>query len=364
MIIKHSKKREAHKKNRKIIHIDMDCFFAAIEIRENPRLKGKPVAVGGQPGSRGVVATCSYEARQYGIHSAMPVAKAIKLCPHLICLPVRMSLYKQVSQDIQQIFQEYTDWIEPLSLDEAFLDVSESTHCNGSATLIAEDIRQRIYDSQYLTASAGVAENKFLAKIASDWNKPNGLTLVTPESVDEFIRNVPVSRIPGVGKVTVEKMALHNIKHCLDLQTYTEQELSAMFGKFGHRLFTLCRGIDDRPVETERVRKSLSVEDTFPVDLPSVDACLTKIPELFSELLKRLARAKQSQSLQTKTLFIKMRFFDFSTTTLQMSGNHIAIESYIHLCKKVWARGEKPVRLLGLGIQFHPPEQPEQLHLL
>lgn len=364
MAVKNSTKHNRREKNRKIIHLDMDCFFAAIEIRENPRLKGKPIAVGGRPGSRGVVATCSYEARKYGVHSAMPVAKAIKLCPNLICLPVQMNLYKQASQEIQKIFYEYTDLVEPLSLDEAFLDVSESEHCNGSATLIAEEIRQRIFASQKLTASAGVAENKFLAKIASDWDKPNGLTVVTPKSVNDFIKKVPVSCIPGVGKVTAAKMEQNNIKYCVDLQKFTEQKLINLFGQFGQRLFALCRGVDDRPVETSRIRKSLSVEDTFPVDLPNVDACLDKVPELFSELLRRLSRAKQSQSLQAKTLFVKMRFFDFSTTTLQMSGNHISVESYVHLCKMVWKRGEKPVRLLGLGIQFYPPEQPKQLHLL
>jgi DNA polymerase-4 len=364
MAVKNSTKHNQRKKNRKIIHIDMDCFFAAIEARENPGLKGKPIAVGGRPGSRGVVATCSYEARKYGVRSAMPVAKAVKLCPDLICVPVQMALYKQISHEIQQIFYDYTDLVEPLSLDEAFLDVSDSGHCNGSATLIAEEIRQRIFTSQKLTASAGVAENKFLAKIASDWDKPNGLTVVTPASVNNFIKKVPISCIPGVGKVTAAKMQQSNIENCADLQTYTEQELLHLFGQFGQRLFFLCRGIDNRPVETSRIRKSLSVEDTFPIDLPNVEACLDKIPDLFSALLQRLSRAKQAQPLQAKTLFVKMRFFDFSTTTLQMSGNHIAIESYVHLCKMVWKRGEKPVRLLGLGIQFHPPEQPEQLHLL
>ena len=348
---------------RKIIHIDMDCFFAAIEMRENPELKGKAISVGGSPNSRSVVATCSYEARKYGVHSAMPVSMAVRKCPDLICLPVRMDLYKQVSKEIHRIFRDYTSLIEPLSLDEAFLDVTGTSHCNGSATLIAKEILQRIEETQGLTASAGVAANKFLAKIASDWKKPNGLTVIRPDQVDIFIKNVPVSRIFGVGKVTQKKMTALNINTCEDLQQLSVQELENHFGSFGKRLYELSRGINNRPVKTHRIRKSLSVEDTFAKDLPNLNECLKQIPRLYEDLLKRLQRAKQQQKLIPKTLFVKMRFYDFSTTSLQMAGTQLSIEAYQYLCKKIWQRGNKAVRLIGIGIQFHTPNQPEQLEL-
>lgn len=354
-------KRDRH---RKIIHVDMDCFFAAIEMRENPKLKHKPVAVGGSANSRGVVATCSYEARQYGIHSAMPMATAIKKCPQLVCLPVRMPLYKQVSADIQAIFQDYTHIVEPLSLDEAYLDVSHVKQHRGSASLIAEEIRQRIFHSQNLTASAGVAENKLLAKIASDWNKPNGLTIITPDRSREFIKNVPVKHIPGVGKVTAEKMQKMGIITCKDLQNFRLPELQQHFGKFGQRLYDAARGIDHRPVQTSSTRKSLSIEDTFSNDLPSLDSCIAMIPVLYPQLEQRLKRAKQRQALPIKNLFLKMRFFDFTTTTLQMPGSRPSVSAYQHLCQQIWQRGKKPVRLLGLGIQFHEPDAPEQMLLL
>lgn len=349
---------------RKIIHIDMDCFFAAIEMRENPELRGKAISVGGKPNTRSVVATCSYEARKYGVHSAMPISEAIRKCPELICLPVRMDLYKQVSKEIHQIFQDYTALIEPLSLDEAFLDVTKTSHHNGSATLIAKEILQRIEQTQGLTASAGVASNKFLAKIASDWKKPNGLTVIPPEQIDSFIKDVPVNRIFGVGKVTQKKMAKLNLKTCADLQQLSIYELESHFGSFGKRLYELCRGIDNRPVTTHRIRKSLSVEDTFPKDLPNLNACQKKIPYLYKNLSIRLQQAKQKQKLIPKTLFIKMRFYDFNTTTLQMPGKHISIEAYQYLCKKIWQRGNKAVRLIGIGVQFHTPDQPEQLELI
>ena len=349
---------------RKIIHIDMDCFFAAIEVRENPSLKGKPISVGGSPNSRSVVATCSYEAREFGVHSAMPVSIAVRKCPELICLPVRMDLYKQASKAIQKIFYDYTDLVEPLSLDEAFLDVSHSPHCQGSATLIAQEILNRIVQSQHITASAGVASNKFLAKIASDWKKPNGLTVIRPEQVDDFIKNVPVKRIFGVGKVTQKKMHELGIENCIDLQQLSVDKLEQHFGSFGQRLYELSRGIDNRPVTTHRTRKSLSVEDTFAKDLPDLESCLQQIPNLCDELLRRLQKAQRQQKLSPKTLFIKMRFHDFSTTTLQMTGTQITASSYQHLCKKIWQRGNnKPVRLLGIGVQFYQPNQPEQLEL-
>ena len=349
--------------DRKIIHIDMDCFFAAVEVREHPHLKGKPVAVGGKPNTRGVVAACNYEARKYGVHSAMPMSRAILACPNLIATPVHMDLYKSVSKEIHRIFQEYTDLIEPLSLDEAYLDVTESSHCNGSATLMAKEIRQKIFESQRLTASAGIAPNKFLAKVGSDWNKPNGQKVITPEEVTHFVRDLPVDAISGVGKVTAKKMESLSLNNCGDLYDLGMSKLKQHFGSFGEQLFQYSQGIDHRPVKTHWVRKSLSVEDTFSQDLPDIDACLKEIPVIYQELLRRLSRASKKQQLTPKSLVVKVRFDDFETTTIQMPGNYPDEQSYAELFVKAWQRGKRPVRLMGLGLQFSPPDSPEQLQL-
>ena len=349
---------------RKIIHIDMDCFYAAVEMRENPDLKGKPVAVGGRPNSRGVVAACNYEAREYGVHSAMPMSRAFQKCPQLITTPVHMDLYKSVSKIIHSIFQEFTDLIEPLSLDEAYLDVSDSPHCNGSATLIAQEIRQRIFDSQHITASAGIAPNKFLAKVASDWNKPNGQKVITPDEVADFVLELPVKAISGVGKVTAKRMTELGLKTCGDLEKLGIKGLQQHFGSFGERLYKYSKGIDNRPVETDWIRKSLSVEDTFARDLPNLESCLLEIDNIYEELLLRLKRAKQKQRLFAKSLVVKLRFDDFETTTIQMAGTEPDKDAYKRLCAEAWQRGQRPVRLIGLGLQFNPPDFPEQLSLL
>lgn len=349
---------------RKIIHIDMDCFYAAVEMRENPNLKGKPVAVGGQANSRGVVAACNYEARKFGVHSAMPMSQAFQKCPQLITTPVNMDLYKSVSKIIHSIFQEFTDDIEPLSLDEAYLDVSDSSHCNGSATLIAQEIRQRIFASQNITASAGIAPNKFLAKVASDWNKPNGQKVITPNEVKAFVKELPVNAISGVGKVTAKRMTELGLKTCGDLEKLGLEGLLQHFGSFGDRLYNYSQGIDNRPVETDWIRKSLSVEDTFNKDLPNLESCLSEIDTIYQELLIRLERARQKQRLSAKSLVVKLRFNDFETTTIQMAGTAPDKEAYKRLCIDAWQRGQRPVRLIGLGLQFNPPDMPEQLSLL
>ena len=355
---------EEPSKQRKIIHIDMDCFYAAVEMRENPSLKGKPIVVGGSPKKRGVVSACNYEAREYGVHSAQPMARAFQKCPHLIRIPVRMDLYKSVSKVIHSIFQEFTHVIEPLSLDEAYLDVSDSQYFNGSATLIAEEIRRRIYESQNITASAGVAPNKFLAKVASDWNKPNGQKVITPDEVASFVKELPVKSISGVGKVTAKKMQELGLNTCDDLAKLGQEGLHKHFGSFGERLFRYSKGIDNRPVETDWIRKSLSIEDTFIEDLPDLESCLKKVDMIYEELLIRLDRAKQKQRLFAKALIVKLRFNDFETTTIQMSGTAPDKESYKRLCKEAWQRGKRPVRLIGLGLQFNPPDMPEQLSLI
>ncbi|MGB0846160.1 MAG: DNA polymerase IV [Thiolinea sp.] len=348
---------------RKIIHIDMDCFYAAVEARDNPQLRGKAIAVGGSPDGRGVVATCSYEARQFGVHSAMPMGVALRKCPDLIVVRGRMDVYKQVSGEIQAMFTEYTDLIEPLSLDEAFLDVSASNHLQGSATLIAEEIRSRIWNTHQLTASAGVAPNKFLAKVASDWRKPNGIFVIRPQDVATFVQALPVKRIPGVGRVTESHMDRLGIKTCADLQRLPENDLKLEFGKFGKRLFDLSRGNDQRPVSTSDIRKSVSVEDTFSTDLPSLSACIDRVPALYQSLKKRVDRAQERRYQLPKTLYIKLRFHDFVTTTVQTSSSVVKEELYLPLIEQAWERGKRPVRLLGMGVQFEQPGIPEQLPL-
>lgn len=341
----------------------MDCFYAAVEVRENPSLQGKPIAVGGSGSRRGVIATCSYEARKFGVHSAMPTSRALKLCPQLILLPVQMTLYKEVSARIQALFYQYSDLVEPLSLDEAFIDVSNSEQCGGSATLIAQEILHRIYSTEKLTASAGVASNKFLAKVASDWNKPNGLCVVKPEEIDTFVVKLPVTCIFGVGKVTGQRLADMGVKTCGDLHAFSKRQLSEQFGVFGTRLYELARGVDNRPVITHRTPKSLSVEETYATDITGLVECLREVPVLYQEFLIRLDRTQKRMNLRTRTLFVKLRFDDFETTTIQMAGTAPSEEGFKHLCEQAWQRGKRPVRLIGLGVQFFPLGVPEQLEL-
>ncbi len=343
--------------SRKIIHCDCDCFYAAIEVRDAPELRGKPVAVGGSRG-RGVIATCNYEARAFGVHSAMPSVVALRRCPDLIILPTRMDAYRQVSAEMHDIFRDYTDLIEPLSLDEAFLDVSGASQCRGSATLIAREIRQRVRETLGITLSAGVAPNKFLAKVASDWNKPDGQFVVLPEQVDTFVQALPVKKLFGVGKVTAARMNNMGIQTCGDLRRLSEAELTAAFGRFGHRLYALCRGIDPRPVRSERVRKSLSVETTFEQDLPDVGACLSALPLLYERMLQRL-QPSQSKYRVSKA-FVKLRFNSFVSTTVERvcDDGLPDLTVYELLMREGWQRHARPVRLLGVGVRLAPREQP------
>lgn len=335
---------------KKIIHCDADCFFAAVEMRDDPSLRSRPIAVGGNSEQRGVISTCNYEARAFGVHSAMSSAIAKKLCPDLLILPHRMDAYKEASVQIRHIFYDYTELVEPLSLDEAFLDVTQSEHCGGSATRMAEQIRQRVYDELKLTISAGVAPNKFLAKIASDWNKPNGLFVITPAAVDSFVLQLPVNKIFGVGKATAARLADINIKTCADLRRFSVFELKQRFGQLGLRLFELCRGIDEREVNASRRRKSLSVENTFPQDLPSITSCLNHLPELLQQLASRLRRLDEDY-LMVK-IFVKIKFNDFSQTTIECGSSSLVIAEFQQLCRDAYARKELPVRLLGVGVRF------------
>jgi len=335
---------------RKIIHADCDCFFAAIEIRDDPALAGLPVAVGGSTERRGVIATCNYEARKYGVHSAMASATAMRKCRDLIIIPGNMEKYRIASQQMHSIFRDYTDTIEPLSLDEAFLDVSQTQLCHGSGTLIAREIRDRVRKEIGITLSAGIAPNKFLAKIASDWNKPDGQYVITPEEIDDFITSLPVQKLYGVGKVTARKMDLHGIETCRDLQQYEKTALIELFGSFGETLYNLCRGIDERKVQTERRRKSISVEHTFPEDLPSLDNCLAILPTLMEKLEERIQGSRKKVTIGKQ--FVKIKFSDFVSTTVEQAGSSLDLDIYRTLCRTGFERGNKPVRLLGLGVRM------------
>ncbi len=352
-------------KQRKIIHVDMDCFYAAIEMRDNPDLQGKPIAVGGQPNSRGVLCTCNYQARSFGLHSAMPSAHAVRLCPELIILPVDFEKYRQVSRAIQGLFHDYTDLIEPLSLDEAYLDVSNSPLHSGSATRIAQDVRQTIYQSQGLTASAGIAPNKMLAKIASDWNKPNGQFVITPGQVEELMVDLPVKKLFGVGKVTAEKLHQLHIQTCGDIQARSLTEMVTLFGNYGRQLHQMAYGIDDRAIVTERTRKSLSVENTFQTDyLPD------KVPEallndLTKELKTRLAKSDK-QASDIKTIFIKIKFNDFTSTSAQSPCHQFSNTAFTQLFRRRIEQEQRPIRLIGFGVHFDdrtPDQKYDQMAL-
>lgn len=328
----------------------MDCFFAAVEVRDNPELKGKPVAVGGSPEERGVISAANYEARKFGVRSALSSAMALRKCPELILIFPNMQKYIEVSQEVQAIFHKFTGIVEPLSLDEAYLDVTESTFFQGSASLLAAEIRKQIFETTGLTASAGIAPNKFLAKVASDWKKPNGQYVVTPDMIDSFVINLPIEKISGVGKVTAEKMHKLSIHTCGDLQKLSLEDLRNHFGTFGYSLHEICRGIDHRKVITYRERKSLSIERTFNTDLPTTETCLEMMPQLFESFKKRFT--KKSRDNKVKTLYVKIKFSDFTATTVEGSFDSISMENFSQLLKKGLQRKDLPVRLIGIGVKF------------
>ncbi|MGE5622153.1 MAG: DNA polymerase IV [Bacillota bacterium] len=346
---------------RKIIHCDCDCFYAAVEMRDDPSLRGKPLAVGGRPEQRGVVATCNYEARRYGVRSAMPMAQALQRCPGLIVLPPAMDKYRAASRQILAIYRDYTELVEPLSLDEAYLDVTASPHFQGSATLIAQDIRARIADTVGITASAGVAPNKFLAKIASDWNKPNGQFVIRPQDVDAFVAALPVDKLFGVGRVTAAKLNQLGVYTCADLRGWSMLQLQRHFGKFGASLYHLCRGIDRRAVNPSSERKSVSVEETYATDLPDLDACRRELAPLLDMLLKRVRRAGAERHV--RKLFVKIRFDNFRRTTAECVSANIDAGQCHRLLETAWRRGARPVRLLGVGVRLDEEDDVLQLGL-
>lgn len=340
---------------RKIIHIDMDCFYAAVECKYHPELKGLPLGIGGPADSRSVLCTASYEARKWGVKSAMPSSQAKRLCPSLIIRPPRFELYQQESQKVHSIFRRYTDQIEPLSLDEAFLDVSQSIPDQSSATQIAYQIRRSIYQELGLTASAGIAPNKFLAKVASDWNKPNGQYVITPDQVSAFMLPLPIEKLFGIGRVSTQKLHSLGIFNCGNLQKSDLLLLKKHFGARAWELYQMAHGKDFRPVQTHQDPRSVSVEETFETSLEAVDQILAKLPYLYADWKQRfLKRPQQIPSLQS--YFIKVKFVDFQQTTCEISTTSVPEEqNFIPLIEKALLRRPQiGIRLLGLGVKLNP----------
>ncbi len=342
---------------RKIIHVDCDCFYAAVEMRDDPSLRDVPLAVGGE-GGRGVVTTCNYRARAFGVRSAMPGSEARRLCPGLVTVPPDMGRYRAVSQQVMAILREMTDLVEPLSLDEAFLDVTDVDAFKGSATLMARHLRERVSREVGITISAGVAPNKFLAKIASDWRKPDGLFVITPPEVADFVRELPVEKLFGVGQVTAARLHALGVKTCGDMQALGADVLIEKFGKQGYRLFEMAHGRDNRPVVVSRVAKSVSVERTFSQDLPDRSACDTVMPALVADLNLRLSRKGQHKPIHK--LFVKIRYSDFSTHTLERVRESVtepALMDFQPLLEELMPK-DRPVRLLGVGVRFRNDDAP------
>ncbi len=334
---------------RKIIHIDMDCFYAAVEMRDNPEYQYIPLAVGGT-GTRSVLCTCNYIARKYGVRSAMPVLQAKKLCPDLLIVNGRMEVYKQVSQQIRHIFSRYTNIIEPLSLDEAFLDVSNTSECNGSATLLAQRIRADIFQQTGLTASAGIAPNKFLAKIASDENKPNGQYVITPAQVSRFVDKLPLAKISGIGPKTAQKLAKQGFYTCADIRQSNVKVLQAIVGKFASALYQRSFGIDDRALIVNRIRKSLAVEKTLSEDISDHTTCFSVLSQLYIKLQARLAALQHKKIIKQG---IKLKFADFKQTTVEQQSHYCHDEVFAELLHRALARSNgRAIRLIGLTLGF------------
>ncbi len=344
---------------RKIIHIDMDAFFAAVEQRDFPQYRNKPLIVGGKPNSRGVVATCNYLARKYGIHSAMPSSQAYRLCPQAIFVKPRFEAYKEASILIRQVFAHYTDLYEPLSLDEAYLDVSSTSLLHGSATLIAKDIKKTILAKTGLIASAGISYNKFLAKIASDMDKPDGLYLITPKQGTQFVEALPVGKFHGIGKATEKKMHGFGIKTGSDLKKQSLAFLLQSFGKAGQHYHNIARGTDHRPVNNHRVSKSVGVETTFQTDIKERQQILTQLNHLFNKAVLKL----QEKKLIARTLTIKIKYHDFvqitrSQTLSRPISKSIDTAAIFNDLLKGTDIGQRQVRLLGVTLSsLHAPGQ-------
>lgn len=345
---------------RKIIHIDMDAFFASVEQRDHPELRGKPIAVG-YDGERGVVSTASYEARPFGVHSAQSVVVAKRLCPNLIVVPARFHIYKEVSAQVHEVFHEYTDLVEPLSLDEAFLDVTENKAGIDLAQDIAMEIKQKIRERTGLTASAGVSYNKFLAKIASDYRKPDGLFVVHPDRALEFIGQLPIERFWGVGPKTAERMHRMGIFRGEQLREVSLNHLTDVFGKAGPIYYQFSRGIDERPVIVERERKSVGCEHTFLEDLSKPSAVTIELYHTVIELAERIERS----GFEGRTLTLKVKFFDFAQITRSETVTYVlkTKDKILPLAKKLLAGVDysidRPIRLLGLSVSHSSGSEPD-----
>jgi DNA polymerase-4 len=344
---------------RKIVHIDMDAFYASVEQRDDPRLRGKPVVVAWK-GNRSVVCAASYEARRFGVHSAMAAIHAERLCPEAIFIPPDFTRYRAVSQSTREIFRRHTDLIEPLSLDEAYLDVTENKTGLPTATRVAKTIREQIREELHLTASAGVAPNKFLAKIASDWRKPNGLFVIQPEDLDTFLPPLPIGRIPGVGKVTEKRLATLGIKTVGDLRTLELNILEDHFGRYGQRLYELTRGIDQSEVVSDRPTKSISAEDTFETDVP-----LSETEPMILRLAEKVWAASRKEARIARTVVLKLKTSDFNILTRshtplvppasleELAAIALALRERVHLSL------QHRFRLVGVGLSnFHESEEP------
>ena len=338
--------------SRKIIHIDMDAFYASVEQRDNHELKGKPVIVGGDPQSRGVVAACSYEARKFGIHSAMACATAYKRCPHAVFIRPRFDVYKSVSRLIREVFLDYTDLMEPLSLDEAFLDVTQNKKGISSATQIAQQIRRQIFQkTDGLTASAGVSFNKFLAKVASDVNKPNGITVITPDQAPSFIDQLPIRKFFGVGKVTEERMLNLGIKTGADLKKFSYDYLVNYFGKVGSYYYQIAHGRDDRPVQPDRERKSYGKETTLDTDIDDT----IQMMDILDGIARRVFEGLRREDRRGLTLTLKVKYHDFQSVTRSVTFPEpiCDIDMIMENVKRLLANteaGKKKVRLLGISV--------------
>jgi DNA polymerase-4 len=346
---------------RKIIHVDMDAFFASVEQRDNPDLRGKPVGVGGSPSQRGVIAAASYEARQFGVHSAMPSRTAVQRCPHLVLVRPRFDVYRDVSEQIREIFFRYTDLVEPLSLDEAYLDVTENKRGMPSATLIAREIKESIQKETNLTASAGISINKFLAKTASGINKPDGLTLIPPEKAEAFIEKLAIEDFYGIGKVTAQKMHSYGIYSGADLKKLSEAELIKKFGKTGSYYFRIVRAIDDRPVEPNRIPKSIGAEESFAEDLADRYSMVAALEALAQTVERRLDKSGTGG----RTVTLKVKYGDYQQVTRSKTMTE-SIKSAHDIMKVVQTLmtsteiEQRNVRLLGVQVSSLDCDREEQ----
>jgi len=343
----------------------MDAFFASVEQRDQADYQGKPLIVGGQPNSRGVVAACSYEARQFGIHSAMPCSQAYRLCPQAIFVPPRFEAYKEVSTQIREVFWRYASEVEPLSLDEAYLDVTYTAEYDGSATLIAKAIKREILEETNLIASAGVSYNKFLAKIASDMDKPDGLYVITPEQGESFVAELAIGKFHGIGPATEAKMNKLGIEIGNDLKRWTQEQLTEKFGKSGSYYFNIARGIDHRPVRSQRIRKSLGKETTFAEDVISIDILQAKLAPLAEQVLSSLDK----QELKARTLTLKVKYANFQQVTRAYTSEEVldlaSVQSLLPVLMAKTEAGSLAVRLVGLSLSgFDKPKVEKKLSQL